>query len=230
MSSAPPLFANNWNVYQKIVFMNYMLHKEIGEATTSAIQSFLKKDSISVLDLGCGDAHQIAVVLKEFPIVSYTGFDLAAPALEVAAQNLSGIKARILLKQGRMEELLLEETQSFDLIYTSFAIHHLSDPEKKSLLQQCYDSLHPGGLFIHIDVSRKPSQTREEYIASYINHMKADWSVLSAEEISLIVEHITQCDYPAESTDLMEWVQQIGFSVRSLFEGDGKHGMLALQK
>lgn len=229
-TQAAPLFANNWNVYQKIIFMNYMLHLEIGVNTEEAIKKISQKTALEVLDLGCGDAHQIAKVLQQFSIASYTGFDLSAPALKIAAENLTSLNARIELKQGPMEELISTESQIFDIIYSSFAMHHLDDFGKQVLFEKCFSALKPGGILIYIDVTRKTKQSRADYIDRYVDHMKEHWNVLSAEEIGLIVEHINSCDFPADRNDLFHWVHKLGFTVSAQFEGDGKHGMFVFKK
>jgi SAM-dependent methyltransferase len=229
-NQAAPLFANNWNVYQKIVFKNYMLHEEFGAATRDTILSMNSNDGLTVLDMGCGDAHQIALVLKSFNISSYTGYDLSDTALKIAAENLSGMDAEVILKQGRMEELIKNERGFFDLVYTGYAIHHLDEAGKISLLKECYDHLKPEGRFIHIDIARKEGQTRDAYIANYMNLIHSEWTLLSNEEIKLIEEHINNCDFPAEINQLMLWMEAAGFEIITKLPGDGRHCMFVLHK
>ena len=227
---AAPLFANNWNVYQKIIFKNYMLHQEFGVATRQVIENMGTLEPLTVLDMGCGDAHQIAKVLEGMQVAKYVGYDLAAPALKVASENMSKYAEQVHLKQGKMEVLIKEETQVFNLVYTSYALHHLDDDSKISFLKNCHDRLKPNGRFIHIDVARKTGQSREAYIANYLNHIKQEWTLLNSEEISLIEEHIHQCDFPAAMDSLIEWMETSGFVIENHLEGDGRHSMLVVKK
>jgi hypothetical protein len=54
------LCRDNWNVYQKIIANNYMMHNEFSRATIEALaQAAIPIKSI--LDLGCGDAQKGSV-------------------------------------------------------------------------------------------------------------------------------------------------------------------------
>lgn len=227
---AAPLFANNWNVYQKIIFKNYMLHLEFGNASRETLELLDNEFGLTVLDMGCGDAHQMAQVLEGFKVNEYVGYDLAEPALKIAAENLGGKAAQVVLKQGKMEQLIKEEVQSFDLVYTSYALHHLQDDAKNKFLKDCYQRLKPNGRMIHIDVARKKGQSREAYIADYLKLIRDEWTLLNSEDFHLVEEHIHQCDFPASIDALQEWMVATGFSIENYLEGDGRHCMFVLKK
>lgn len=227
---AAPLFANNWNVYQKIIFKNYMLHLEFGNASRETLKMLDNEFVLTVLDLGCGDAHQMAQVLEGFKVNKYVGYDLAEPALKIAAENLAGKAAQLVFKQGKMEQLIKEEEQCFDLVYTSYALHHLQDDAKNSFLKDCYQRLKPNGRMIHIDVARKKSQSREAYITDYLKLIREEWSLLNSEDFRLVEEHIQQCDFPACIDALQEWMVAAGFSIENHLKGDGRHSMFVLKK
>jgi len=141
------LFSDNWNVYQKIIANNYMLHKEFSSATIQAI-THASIPIKSVLDLGCGDAQLIAKDLTNIDVETYTGYDLSEAALAQAEHFLQLLPAHKTLCLGRMEELLAASTQRWDLIYSSYAIHHLSDKGKQAIMQEIYHHLHPSGLLL----------------------------------------------------------------------------------
>jgi ubiquinone/menaquinone biosynthesis C-methylase UbiE len=227
---AAPLFANNWNVYQKIIFKNYMLHHEFGNASRKTLELLDNEFGLTVLDMGCGDAHQMAQVLEGFKVNEYIGYDLAEPVLKIAAENLAGKAAQVVLKQGKMEQLIKEEVQSFDLVYTSYALHHLQDDAKNNFLKDCYQRLNPNGRMIHIDVARKKGQSREAYITDYLKLIREEWTLLNSEDFRLVEEHIQQCDFPASIDALQEWMVAAGFSIENHLEGDGRHSMYVLKK
>ena len=58
--SSTELFTKNWETYQKIMHANYMLHEEFGSITKQALMDASINGSISLLDLGCGDASHLA--------------------------------------------------------------------------------------------------------------------------------------------------------------------------
>lgn len=185
---------------------------------------------IDILDLGCGDVFVLAPLLKKFSSVRYTGYDLSAHALAIAAENLhtDGIYAE--LKNGAMEELIKSEENRFDFICSSFSIHHLADEMKKQLYLDCYHRLYKGGTFIYIDVFRRFGQTREQYLNEYFNHIRNHWLVLEADEMKLVEEHIGNYDFPANMEDATTWLTQTGFRFSGERVHDQFHHMLVFTK
>ena len=59
------LFEQQWATYRRLVEQNLMEHREISDATTSAIYHWLsergrKAPPVDMVDLGCGDLGQLA--------------------------------------------------------------------------------------------------------------------------------------------------------------------------
>lgn len=223
------LFSDNWNVYQKIIANNYMLHKEFSSATVKAFAQ-TKIPIKTVLDLGCGDAQLIAKDLSTIDIDTYTGYDLSEAALAQAEHFLQILPVHKTLCLGRMEALLAASKESWDLIFSSYAIHHLSDLAKQAILQSIYDHINPNGLFIMIDVMRNKGQSREAYMDHYIGGIRKNWPGLAPREQDMIANHIHEYDFPATYDDLIEWARAIGFSVEKASIPDDRHHMLIMQK
>ncbi len=223
------LFSDNWNVYQKIIANNYMLHKEFSHYTREALANAVHPIK-SVLDLGCGDAQLIAKDLASIDIDSYTGYDLSEAALAQAEHFLQYLPTQKNLSLGRMENLIQESTNTWDLIYSSYAIHHLSDQGKQQIMQDIYDHLHPNGLFLMIDVMRKKDQSREAYMDDYIGGIRQNWPGLEIREQDMIANHIHEYDFPAIDQDLIDWATNIGFSVQKAPVQNDRHQMLIMQK
>ena len=223
------LFSDNWNVYQKIIANNYMLHKEFSSATMEALAQAAIPIK-SVLDLGCGDAQLIAKDLATINIEAYTGYDLSEAALAQAEHFLQNLPAKKTLCLGRMENLLASSNEYWDLIYSSYAIHHLSDQGKQEIMQEVYHHLNPSGLFIMIDVMRQHDQTREAYMDYYIGGIRKNWPGLEIKEQDMIANHIHEYDYPAIESDLIAWASTIGFRVQKAAVLDDRHQMLIMQK
>jgi SAM-dependent methyltransferase len=224
MPATPPLlFTRNWSVYQKAISRDYMLHKEFGKMAETAILSRKTNTPLTMLDLGCGDAEPIREIISKTALISYTGYDLSETALDLCRKNLQGLSQKIRLCEGSMEDLMSIEEENFSLIYSSFAIHHLPDENKKSLLQQIAAHLTPGGLFIFIDIYRKAGISRDDYISSYTNWINTSWQGFTPEEKSLIREHIENFDFPADETDIMHWCQNSGMILRSENLQDARH-------
>jgi SAM-dependent methyltransferase len=223
------LFSDNWNVYQKIIANNYMLHKEFSHCTREALSTAAIPIK-SVLDLGCGDAQLIAKDLASIGIEAYTGYDLSEAALAQAEHFLQYLPAQKKLSLGRMEQLLKSSNENWDLIYSSYAIHHLPDAGKQEIMQEVYNHLHPNGLFLMIDVMRKKDQSRDAYMDYYIGGIRKNWPGLEVGEQDMIANHIHEYDFPAIDTDLIDWARSIGFSVQKAPVQDDRHQMLIMQK
>ncbi len=224
------IFLDNWSIYQRIITFNYMRHKEFAAETFNVFNKLEVKEPLEILDLGCGDAQPMTVQLKQLKVGSYTGYDLSDTALEFARLNLQPFDCKIALRQGPMQTLIHQERGSFDVIYSSYAIHHLLDDQKASLLQDCYNKLSGKGCLIMIDLLRDKNESLHHYIDRYIDDIKNHWVLLSAQERELIYNHMRQYDFPAVKDDMMAWASKIGFLVEESPVNDGLNKMLVLTK
>lgn len=223
------IFSDNWNLYQKVVQLNYMHHADFTQAVADVFNEF-NDQAIDVLDIGCGDAGFLKPVLQNHSIHSYTGYDLSAPALQIASDNLSQLSFDVDLKQGDMLDLILQETKTFDIIHAGFAIHHLQDNDKNKLWEACYRLLNSEGKMIYTDVFKKTGVDRGEYLVQYLSMMEERWTELTITERMLIRNHVTQYDFPSELETTIEILVQTGFSVIQKLEPDNFHIMLVLEK
>jgi len=221
------VFSDNWVIYQKIIEHNYMHHAELAELTSKIFAGFHKP--LHILDIGCGDAEALLPVLKKSVIADYTGYDLSAPVLQLAEANLKNAKIDHVLRQGDMLELILQEEKLFDIIHTSFAIHHLHDDDKKELLQACSKRLVIGGTMIYTDTFRSPSIDRETYIQNYFSFINSDWALLSEIERQPIFDHVSEYDFPSTKDETIEWLQNNGLKLVNSYEPDPFHLLLELR-
>lgn len=223
------LFDRSWNVYKKIVAADYMHHKRLRQLAAVEIRSIGTENPIAILDIGCGDSSPFIPLLDIRPVSGYTGYDLSAVAIEYCRRNLSATKVPFELKTGNMTELIHEEKQEFDLIYSSYVIHHLSDPEKFNFFREIANKLKHGGTFIYIDVVREDDQSIDQYRQGY-TEMVLGWDVLDEEEKQEVVGHLTQYDLPSRSVDLLEWFSASGMELIRAERGDEKHRFFSMQK
>jgi ubiquinone/menaquinone biosynthesis C-methylase UbiE len=122
-------FFNHWATYHKAVASDYMFHREIGEKLKRALGARFSGPRFAFLDLGCGDATALAPLLQDATPSRYKGVDLSKTALALAARALEALPCPVTLGHGDILAVLAED-DAYDVIYSSFALHHLPTEQK----------------------------------------------------------------------------------------------------
>jgi SAM-dependent methyltransferase len=112
-----------------------------------------------VLDLGCGDVDYLSKTFEKNNIwsrvLAYTGVDLSEQAMQIGEQNV-----RPMLATGTQLLFVIDDmlnfvrqaaTASYDLVFSSIAVHHLQDNGKEQLDREVRRIIKPGGAFLLID-------------------------------------------------------------------------------
>lgn len=127
------------------------------------------KGPVKVLDLGCGDGALTLELLKEDNQINATLVDGSLKMLENARKNLENYEGMDFVHktfQDLLEDQLNEKDRaldSFNLVVSSLAIHHIHFEEKKSLFQYIYDHLEFGGFFLNIETIKAPTDELESW-------------------------------------------------------------------
>lgn len=130
-----------------------------------AFAEYLPAEPRRVLDLGTGDGYTLAFVLGEDPSVRGVGVDFSAAMLERARDRFSG-DARVEVVEADLDQPLPDTLGAFDLVVSSFAIHHCVDARKRSLYGEVFNLLEPGGRFLNLEhVASRTSRLHEEFLA-----------------------------------------------------------------
>lgn len=126
------------------------------------------QEAAKVLDLGCGDGLFVQELLKSFRPAEVVLMDGSAEMLRAAKERL-GEQENLNFRQASFQDLMGQkgpQKETFDFIYSSLAIHHLPTAEKKKLYTYIYNSLAPGGYFIHYEVVMPPAAELEQWYLS----------------------------------------------------------------
>lgn len=108
-----------------------------------------------VLDLGTGGGHLLGLVLEARPRARGVGLDFSEPMLAAARKRFAG-EERAELVVHDLDRPLPAQGR-FDAVVSAFAIHHLADERKRSLLAEAYELLEPGGVFANLEHVASPT-------------------------------------------------------------------------
>jgi len=223
------LFRQSWTLYDAISEMNYMFHLEIYERVAALLKDRHERGPWSVLDLGCGNARFLAPCLKAAPPERYDGIDLSAVALEEARDYLKGL-SEISLHHADMLEAVEARQDSFDVIFTGYAVHHLSTADKQRLFHACARLLKPGGLFLMVDVVREEGQSRETYLEGYLGTMRTQWTAVQPAHLDEACTHVAAFDFPETLSTLTQMAEAAGFKQTRMLQRHAQHHVLVFEK
>lgn len=190
-------FFKQWNVYQKVIEMNYMMHREMFDFLLETFKN--KSDQpVSILDVGCGDAAIIARALKGMQVEAYYGIDLSSQALACAADNLEHIECEKKLIEADFAEAVKQIDRTFDFVIAGFSLHHLQENEKDIFFQSAAKRLGEDSCIIVYDLIRNDDESREAYIDRLCRTYRKEWTSMTEREMEDIFNHITNNDYPEQ--------------------------------
>lgn len=219
MEPAPTLF-QAWSPYDVVLDQNYMFHRELHDRFARILERGLAS-TYDLLDLGCGSARHLARILQNHPPASYRGFDLSAQALGLARSNLAFLGDRVHLVNGDLTEG--PRSGPADVVFSAFAIHHLSTSAKASLFRSIHSCLRPGGIFVLIDVVRNDGEDREAFLDRFEGEIRSEWRALAERDVVDILDHIRTCDFPETDRDIRDLARESGLGECRATERHGCH-------
>jgi len=121
-------------------------HRAEGEAV---LLEFIPKKVGRVLDLGTGDGRLLALLRIDRRDIEGIALDFS-PTMLTAARERFRHDDKIRVVEHNLEDPL-PELGRFDVIVSSFAIHHCSDERKRTLYSEIHGALLPGGVFCNLE-------------------------------------------------------------------------------
>jgi SAM-dependent methyltransferase len=121
-------------------------HRQAGE---SVLLDELPARVTRVLDLGCGDGRLLDIVLRARPDASGVAVDFSPHMLELARTRFAAARQVEVIAHNLDESL--PALGSFDLVVSSFAIHHLVHERKRQLYEEIWRVLDGGGVFCNLE-------------------------------------------------------------------------------
>jgi len=130
------------------------------------ILPFDPQSTITALDLGTGTGFFTQKFLERFPQASVISVDGSSSMLEMARTRLAPFAARVDFRIGDFRQLrdIILEKERGEVVFSSYAFHHLNRGEKKEVISQVLCFLKPEGWLINADIVRNESNVIEERI------------------------------------------------------------------
>jgi len=207
------LFDDSLAVYRKVVANNYLNHREIYAILKKFFLDF--NSPLSLLDLGCGDASFLANSLPNQTEINYLGIDLSQLSLEQAKDNLANLQGKKTFIEGDFSEILTpltnSQSNSFNLVFASFAIHNLDFEAKKLLFNNIYNLLNSQGFFIIVDSFYQEKENRNNYFQRFFEEVDRNWSELNNREKLLVKDHMYLNNLPETKTTIEKLARESGF-------------------
>jgi tRNA (cmo5U34)-methyltransferase len=133
----------------------------------AALSELLDGEKVSrVLDLGTGDGFTLARVLAARPHAVGIGLDFSTEMLGRAREVFAG-EARIEIREHNLDQPLPADLGSFDLVVSSFAIHHCVPERQRALYGEVFAHLDAGGRFVNLEHVASPTpELHEEFLSA----------------------------------------------------------------
>jgi SAM-dependent methyltransferase len=207
-----------------------MHHMEIRAQLERVLLAQFASRPFSFLDLGCGDAATLAPLLASMAVKRYKGVDLSESALALAAENLTGLSCPVELVCRDILAALAADSALYDVVYTSFALHHLSTEQKAEFFRRVAQRLEKDGLLLLTDIVREEDESLPVYLGRYCDWLRSDWSALDAEEQASACDHILNNDRPETFSVLQALAQAGGLGYAVAVARYGWHRVLCFRR
>lgn len=168
-----------------------------------------------LLDLGCGGGQTSVFFAKKGALV--TGVDFSQKQIDFARELAKREKIKASFLQGKIEDLLMFEDDSYGLVNSSHTIHYVSNLEK--CFSEVFRVLKPGGKFVFsvshpLNYITETENSRLLLKRSYFQKGKYEWNWEYPETGVKYAMYL----YMRRVSDYFTTLRKSGFIVEDLLE------------
>lgn len=196
VNTASAYFNENWQRYQSSVKNNTLYHREMLSALQQFLTANLGTRTFSFVDVGCGDSSTVAQILADQAITKYIGIDAAEDVLKMASHSLAHLECEKEFIADNMTTAIPRLSSAVDIIFTSYAVHHLSLQDKFNFIESCKKKLNNNGFLLMVDGVLKENQTRDEWLSALEERMKTTIPGITSDEVAFRMQHPRVDDFP----------------------------------
>lgn len=150
MNAAKMLFESEAQKFDNVIPLLIPYYGEIYKILLDSIP-FYRKSPLKILDIGCGTGTFAKIAKESFTYAQITCLDFAQNMIDVAKLKLSMFEQDVKFLVGDFNNLKIKD--EYDVIVSSFALHHIqTDEEKKKLYKNIYQALKDKGVFFTADI------------------------------------------------------------------------------
>ncbi len=187
------LWTSSGHVRDYLERADSILHRTEGEST---LMEFIPRTARRVLDLGTGDGRLLALVKSG---LAQTGVEAVAidfsPAMLAAAGKRFAGDSGVTIVTHNLDNPL-PEMGTFEVVVSSFAIHHLLHERKRELYGEIYSLLNPSGVFCNLEHVASPTPRLHEEFLNCIGY-----TVETEDPSNKLLDLEVQ----------LQWLREIGF-------------------
>ena len=166
-------------------------HRAEGEAV---LLDGVPKDVNRILDLGSGDGRLLRLLKIDRPRAQAVAVDFSPVMLSALRKAFAGDPAVTIVEHNL--DHFLPSLGQFDVVVSSFAIHHLADERKRSLYEEIFRLLLPRGVFLNLEHVSSPTNALHE---SFL------------EKLGIRPEEEDPSNKLMDVETQLRWMRQIGF-------------------
>ena len=146
-----PALAHHWLTPLYDPLLRWVMHES--EFKRHLVDQAQIGKSHRVLDLGCGTATLTILIKQIHPDSEVVGLDGDPKILEIARKKAGEAGVDIALDHGMAFQLPYPD-DSFDRVFSSLVLHHLTTENKHRTLKQVFRVLRPGGQLHFVDFGK----------------------------------------------------------------------------